>query len=235
MARVQYSGIIDDLTGRLNNSVFQRNKSGYIIRSVGSVKRSSTASQQAQHNNLYMYLALYSGLSFSNKLLWKDFADTYTRVNNYGRTMQLSGQNWFVLINSNRVLCGNPVILQPPVYEIPPGGNDFRIFWGEDGYQIRHNDGDVGTGIYFKIENTTILRNNLTGGVRFLRYCSIQPLIYRNMYELTAEYEAVHNIDLSVTAGKIGTICITRLTLIDGVSGINSPAISDSNIYTLSI
>lgn len=133
MARVNYSGIVTELVGSISGTVFQKNGSGFICRSVGHCRKSTTPLQKFQHQKHYSVLRDYTLLSLDDKLLWRDFASLHSRVDKFGNTRLISGANWFQSINSNLLLLGESGISSPPIYILPVSVPDMNVVVKSDG------------------------------------------------------------------------------------------------------
>lgn len=133
MARVNYSGIVTELVGSISGTVFQKNGSGFICRSVGHCRKSTTPLQKFQHQKHYSVLRDYSLLSIDDKLLWRDFASLHTKIDKFGNTRLISGANWYQSINSNLLLLGESVISSPPIYVLPVSVPEMNVEVKVDG------------------------------------------------------------------------------------------------------
>lgn len=119
MARVIYSLPISELVGNLGGVTFQKNRSGNIVRRTGATPKNLTLKQSAtlQANNYLIYN--WQLLTLIQQQNWQTFANTYSRVNRWGQTKQLSGWNWYQAINNNRIITGNTITTTPPAYISP--------------------------------------------------------------------------------------------------------------------
>lgn len=127
MARVTYSGLITDITGKIGGTVLQKNRSGNIIRVNTLPSKSTTSKQQPVYANNQTFINRWQSLTLTQQVAWNDFADLYTKVNRFGQTKKQSGFNWFVHINSNRLLTGNSLTNTPPTYLAPVGVDTFTV------------------------------------------------------------------------------------------------------------
>lgn len=127
MAIVQYGAIVTEIKGSIGGWTFQKNPSGSIIRLRPRQKRVPTEKQSAQRNKFIRYLCGWQRLIQVEKNLWNDYASLFTKVNPFGRSKTLTGQNWYQSINSNRNLVGLTTLSSPPIHELPCDVQDFTI------------------------------------------------------------------------------------------------------------
>lgn len=111
MAKILFSGIAGvDMRGKLNGSVFSKNRGGAYVRTkVTPVNPQSTA-QQAQRNNLATWSAAWRGLTEVERQSWIDGAINFPYTDIYGNTKVLSGQQLYVKFNINLANAGGAAL-----------------------------------------------------------------------------------------------------------------------------
>lgn len=119
MASIQYSALVTDIKGKIQGSVFQKGSTRNIIRNKGATMRKSQPSQQLVHQKLQDLRREWSLRSLAEKSSWNAFAATYQRTDKFGTLRSISGYNFFVSINSNRLQLGLTVLASAPVYVAP--------------------------------------------------------------------------------------------------------------------
>lgn len=115
MARVLFSGVAGvDMRGKLNGSVFSKNRGGAYVRTkVTPVNPQSTA-QQNVRNRLSTNSAAWRGLTEDQRQAWINAAPNFPYTDIYGNTKQLSGQQLYVKLNNNLAQIGATLIADPP-------------------------------------------------------------------------------------------------------------------------
>lgn len=124
MATVQYGGGVTQITGSIGGNTFQRNTSGNTIRSrITAAFPLSSLRAVTQQQTQYL-LSVWRNTPGLDQLEWNDYGRAHPRRNKFGQTKNLSGANYFVLINSNRLLCDQEILTVVPDFELPnPIGN----------------------------------------------------------------------------------------------------------------
>lgn len=128
MARVLYSAEINELKGSIGGTTFQRNNSG----TISKLKTSLTRTPSGKQNDFRLAFAslsrLWAATSYENKVLWNSFALANTKFSYWNVEKVLTGFNWFVHINQNRLVCGQSIAASPPVYAAPLFCPEFSVY-----------------------------------------------------------------------------------------------------------
>jgi len=115
MARVLFSGIAGvDLRGKLNGSVFSKNKGGAYVRTKVTPVNPQTTSQQNARNRLGTQSQAWRGLTEVQRQSWIDAAPNFPYNDIYGNSKQLSGFQLYVKLNTNLALIGEAAITTAP-------------------------------------------------------------------------------------------------------------------------
>lgn len=102
MARILYSGVAGvDMSGKVNGSVFSKNKGGSYVRTkVTPVNPKSTA-QQNVRNILSTWSQAWRGLTQAQRNGWINQAPFFPYSDRFGFTRQLSGSGLYIKLNAN--------------------------------------------------------------------------------------------------------------------------------------
>lgn len=128
MARITYTGIVQNITGSIGGLTFQKNSSGYIVRLRPIQKKGLSENQQATINKSFNLNVEYHKLTVFNKELWNDYALLYEKTNKFGQIKKNSGFNWFVSINSIRILAGNTIAITPPAHDLAYPIPNYQVY-----------------------------------------------------------------------------------------------------------
>jgi len=105
------SPIISQGSGKIGGAVYSHNSSGNYIRNWRSPVNSNTAQQQAIRNYLsQLATAWASTLTAAQRLAWEVVGQNMTWINPLGESIKLSGRNWFIKVNTQRLQAGLAVI-----------------------------------------------------------------------------------------------------------------------------
>jgi len=113
MARIQFSGLVSGIKGKLGGSVFQGGTGGYIIRNNARRGRAKSVRWEQARSALVHFAALWQQLPGTNKNQWSAFATSLTTYGMFGNPLQMNGQHAFIMVNRNRHICGLSPINSP--------------------------------------------------------------------------------------------------------------------------
>lgn len=132
MARIIYGAIITDIAGSIGGITFQKNGSGTIARLKPRKNQTNTQRQRDQQPRLKEVQRNWNLLSLVNKVLWNDFAAINNKIGLDGQEKKLTGYQWFLTINENRLLINEDILLIPPTYEIVNPVSSALFNWNQD-------------------------------------------------------------------------------------------------------
>lgn len=79
MARIIFSSVVDQITGKLNGSVFQGSYGGFQLRTKVVPRNPRSSKQQASRNNLATPAEAWRGLSDADRESWRSAATPTTK------------------------------------------------------------------------------------------------------------------------------------------------------------
>jgi hypothetical protein len=107
MAIVKYSSSVDEVRGKLGNSIFQKCGQSLSIRATGGNNCGSSVSANASRNKFLALVAFWRTMSIADKASWVTVAPTYPTKNSFGVPIVLNGFQLFILCNRVRQLISN--------------------------------------------------------------------------------------------------------------------------------
>jgi hypothetical protein len=119
MARVLYTGILDDLKGSIAGTTFQHNASGRIAKGRSNQRFSSSVAQTGTQNNFATIAMRWRGLSVANRALWDAIALAHPRTDKWGVIKTLSGFQYQLAANRNLLTIGQALQNAPATYVSP--------------------------------------------------------------------------------------------------------------------
>lgn len=114
MAKIKYSALVSEMSGKLNGSVMAKNRSGNYVRTKITPVNPQTVFQTAVRNRLAGNSALWRGLTEDQRLAWNGAVNDWTSTNIFGDTVKPSGQNLYIKVNNNLLNVGSPRVSLPP-------------------------------------------------------------------------------------------------------------------------
>lgn len=119
MARVQYGGGITQFRGSIAGNTFQRSSAGEIARHRAFIARRTTTMQSETHAATFDLQQVWRTLAEDAPAMWNDYAVLHGRTTKFGQQVLLNGFSFFISINSNRRLLGEPDHEYPPTWALP--------------------------------------------------------------------------------------------------------------------
>lgn len=114
MAKIQYSALVNSMSGKLNGSVMSFNKGGSYVRNKGIVANPNTLSQQNVRGRFGQASSAFKSLTTEQVAGWHALANSRTYTNVFGEAKTLSALQWFVRLNANLASIGQPSITNAP-------------------------------------------------------------------------------------------------------------------------
>lgn len=101
-------------SGSVGNQTSSRNRSGQYRRQRAIPVQPRTPAQIAARSRLTSQSAAWRGLTNAQRAAWIAFGNSFTVVNSLGQTINLTGSQCFVKVNSVNLLNGDSVVSTPP-------------------------------------------------------------------------------------------------------------------------
>jgi hypothetical protein len=95
MARIKYSGLIDEINGSIGGTTFQRNRYGFTIKRKPSGTTSATSSQSIRRLSLYRVQQNWIALSNADHDNWNTYASTFPSPTRLNPASFLNGVNLY--------------------------------------------------------------------------------------------------------------------------------------------
>jgi hypothetical protein len=114
MAQIKWSALVASASGKLNGSVFSRNRAGQYIRTKVTPSNPQTPAQQFARANLTAATTAWRSLTQDQRDVWNAYAEQVTAKNIFGDSVILTGAQLFVRINANLLYIGQPIVPDVP-------------------------------------------------------------------------------------------------------------------------
>lgn len=101
-------------SGSVGARTSSRNRSGQYVRQRAIPVQPRTPAQIAARSRLTSQSAAWRGLTAAQRAAWNAFAQSFTVVNSLGTTINLTGAQCFVKVNSVNLLNGDATVTLPP-------------------------------------------------------------------------------------------------------------------------
>jgi len=119
MARIKYSGLVDNIRGSIGGTTFQNNKHGYTIKRKPNMVHPRSPLQNARKASFVAAVKAWQQLSSAQRTDWNTWASTYPQYAKFNPTSQLTGYEVFVRNHSYIYMIGETPITAP-AYVVNP-------------------------------------------------------------------------------------------------------------------
>lgn len=116
MAKAILAPILDGLSGKISNVVFQRNPAGFTARKRVKPSNPQTAAQSNVRSILTTVSQAWRGITEAQRTEWDTAAASaeWTQIDSYGNPFQLSGEQLYVKLNTVITILQETPITSPP-------------------------------------------------------------------------------------------------------------------------
>ncbi len=115
MGKIKWGMFVVDGRGKVGGHVLSKNRAGAYVRTKVTPSNPQTSFQQAVRQRLGSLSSAWGGLTEPQRLSWNAVVDSWSTTDIFGDTVNPSGKNLFVKINTNRALVGEPNLLLAPL------------------------------------------------------------------------------------------------------------------------
>src|SRR4030065_43015 len=120
MAKLKFTAIVADMRGKLNGSVFSKNRAGAYMRTKVTPVNRQTTSQAEVRNRLATFSQGWRGLLAAEIASWNAAVDQFKKTDIFGDIKTPSGINLYVKLNANLDRVSVAAITLPPLPEAVP-------------------------------------------------------------------------------------------------------------------
>jgi hypothetical protein len=113
MAKIIFSE--GEISGKLGGKVYSRNRWGAYVRELAIPVQPQTSYQVLQRGRISSSSAGWRALTAGQRLQWNGYAAMVTRTDRLGTPLQYNGFTAFMLLNSERLVCGKSPLTDPPI------------------------------------------------------------------------------------------------------------------------
>lgn len=114
MALIKLTAIVDNISGKLNGTVFAKNKGGHYMRSKSKPTNPRTAQQMAVRGAFGAISSAWRSLPEAARNAWNEIASDFPYINKLGDSKVLSGFALHQKLNRNVGLVGGETLQYPP-------------------------------------------------------------------------------------------------------------------------
>lgn len=115
MAKIKFGAFLVDMRGKVNGTVFSKNRGGAYARTKVTPNNPQTSAQNLVRSRLTGLSQAWRGLSQAARDAWNAAVGSFPRNNVFGDSKILSGHQLYVGLNSQLEAAGASTIGTPPV------------------------------------------------------------------------------------------------------------------------
>jgi hypothetical protein len=127
MAKVKLSALVSEIRGKLNGSVFTKNRSGLALRNKVTPVNRNTPDQSQIKALFTSFNQKWRTLSEDLQKAWNAAVQDFKRTNIFGDSFTPSGMNLYTELNTNLAVIDQPEITKPPLPVNVPGITSFTL------------------------------------------------------------------------------------------------------------
>lgn len=150
--------IVGQISGKVAGVVFTRNRGGSVVRNGAVPVKVTTEKALAYKGYLAAASQAWVALTAAQRQSWGTFASGKTVTNRLGKSISLTGQNWYVALNSRLLAAGNAMISLPPTDPPPatPVITDFTVDAGTGDTELTFTPTPAGANIKLFIRGAMV-------------------------------------------------------------------------------
>jgi len=222
MARVTYGTPINELTGSIAGTTFQRNFSGTIVRSKPNKIINPSNLLGSKQLGLSALVTQWNSLTSIQKAGWNALAAAHDHTDPWGTIRTISGYQWFLSNNLNLYAIGTNRIGDAPAYLLPDPPPNYSLLFQAAELLIAFTesyDPDPYTLVIYATPpvRTTSSKSRIS---TFIVDTGSTPT-GANL-NIASQYEAKFGYTLAQLLSYVNFSIVTRICVIDPVTGFRS-------------
>ena len=222
MARVVYGGVVTELIGSIGGLTFQSNASGKICRLKPVKSKNLSLKQSISANAFTSLIASWWCLPIAAKNQWQTYADAYLKYDKWGTEKKLTGYNWYLSINSNRLLIDASILSVPPTHSLPPAVPNNYIQTSLTDVRLIFNPEVTIASHSLLIYTTKPIFTSSTSFRKDLRLTKVINDGVFNTLSIKSDWETAHSLSFPPVAGNYSFNIGVLIQIMDNESGIAS-------------
>jgi len=194
MALIQTSVLVSNIKGSIGGTTFSMNRAGLTAKKRLVGKRLLNTKQAAAINFSLLSTYAWNQLSNANKILFNNYALANASTDRYGVTKQLTGYQWFKLLNQNNLYYNGSNLTSPPAHAVPLPPPTFTINTSTGRIIVTWSTPVDTTNYYYQCFSTAPLRGNARLQRGAYRLTDIRSLDVTHVFDLTDAWDTTHNL-----------------------------------------
>jgi hypothetical protein len=148
MAILKLSAFLEEITGKINGTIFYKTKYGQVIKNNSYSLPQRSTTQLRQQVKIQTVSSNWLNLSNSEKIDWNNQTGNYPYYNKVGQVSYYSGYALFLMLNNNLLNANLPINLLVPDYVAITVGTLSILQLDTDDLILRYIGGSIGQTLY---------------------------------------------------------------------------------------
>ena len=127
MAKVKLSALVSGISGKLNGSVFAKNRGGLYLRTKVTPVNPQTAAQVAARNLLTSFSQGWKSLTIAQRTAWNNAVENFQTTDIFGDLKKPTGLQLYIRLNANISNGNGTPITSPPLPSGAPALTDLSL------------------------------------------------------------------------------------------------------------
>lgn len=115
MAKILFTAFLADMRGKVNGTVFSKNRGGAYARTKVTPSNPKSGAQNLVRSRLTGFSQAWRGLPQTSRNAWNNAVSSFPRTNVFGQAKMLSGHQLYVGLNSQLAAAVQTAIQLPPL------------------------------------------------------------------------------------------------------------------------
>jgi hypothetical protein len=124
MAKIKFSALVSEMRGKLNGSVFSKNRAGAYVRNKVTPSNPQTAAQSGARALLAQFAQGWRALTQAQRDAWSGAVSSFQTTNVFGDVVNPSGNTLYSRLNILASIAGGSAMTTPPaLFAVPALSN----------------------------------------------------------------------------------------------------------------
>jgi hypothetical protein len=219
MTKILYSGLVSDQRGKLNGTIFSKNRTGNILKNFASPRNPQSGTQQPNRANWQYIVKYWGSLETIQRASWSDLAANVTWHDKLGTAFHPTGQMLYLYCNQNLFVINQPMLsaaVAPVAHTLISSCSISQNHSGAWGARLSFLPSPVNPNIYYRLSATPALSPGITYAKKYFRQIGILAPAVASPIDITTMYLSIFPVPVS------GRKIFIKLQPVENTSGFSS-------------
>ena len=230
MTKILYSGLVSDQRGKLNGTIFSKNRTGNILKNFATPRNPQSFTQQPNRSNWQYIIKYWQNLTTVQRASWADLAATVTWHDKIGSPFHPTGQMLYLYCNQNLFSIGLPMLSDaytPFATTLIASCSITQNHSGSWGAKLNYEPTPTDANVTYKIFATQCLSPGITYAKKYFRQIGLINPLQGSPVDITTMYLSIFSAPVA------GRKVFIKLVPVQGLSGFSSLPVFADFIVTI--